>query len=278
MKARITTLVLALALAILANGQITVIGSTPVNLWHCNTLVSAGPKLVGFYPGSFTIYNMDLTPYLTVACPWAVASSAYDYPVPMYISEDLFDTDPSTIEFLVTGTISGNYGTKVFRTDGTEIFSATDYAPALSNFFAATTEPFIYNTPNGAQMNLTSVGLSGDMRVYSLPGSLGCLECDGSISGFALGGQEQIMENGNNLGAYPNPTAENTTITYDFPASVKEAWIVLFNMQGAEIKRFSVRGSGSKMITTADLPAATYIYQLQTIQDVLGTKRLIVVK
>lgn len=50
----------------------------------------------------------------------------------MYISEDLFDTDPSTIEFLLTGTISGNYGTYVFRTDGSEIFSAIDYAPALT--------------------------------------------------------------------------------------------------------------------------------------------------
>ncbi|HQV51581.1 MAG: T9SS type A sorting domain-containing protein [Flavobacteriales bacterium] len=278
MKARLATLILALALAILANGQITEIGSTPVTLWHCNTLVNAGPKLVGFYPGSFTIYNMDLTQYLVVACPWAVASSAYDYPVPMYISEDLFDTDPSTIEFLVTGTISGNYGTKVFRTDGTEIFSATNYAPAIINFYAATTEPFIYNTPNGTQMNLTSEGLSGDMRVYSLPGSLGCLECDGSISGFALGGQEHFMESSNNLGAYPNPTTENTTITYDFPASMKEGWIVLYTMQGAEIKRFSVRGSGSKVITTVDLPAATYLYQLQTNQGVLGTKRLIVVK
>lgn len=276
MTIRIAILAPAFALSLMLNAQITQIGSAPVSLYHCNTLVNAGPKLIGCYPGFFTIYNMDLTLYLVVNCPWALASPN-DIPRPMYISEDLFDTDPSTIEFLVSGTISGNYGTLIFRTDGTELFSEMNYFPVLSNFIASTTAPFIYNTPNGTQMNL---GLFPDdsTRVYSLPGSLGCQACDGSISGLALGGQEQIMDNGNNLGAYPNPTTENTTITYNFPATVREAWIVLFNMHGAEIKRFSAHGSGSKVITTTDLPASTYLYQLQTNQGVLGTKRLIVVK
>ena len=122
-------------------------------------------------------------------------------------------------------------------------------------------------------------GTDSSAFVYSLPGILPCCECsDGAFSG--------LMQNQGNIGnenrlsnPYPNPTTNSTKIDYTLPDSVNEGVIVFYNLQGMEVKRFKVDKTFSTLlVSTADIAAGTYLYQLQTSAVSTEGKKLIKIK
>ncbi|MBI5219458.1 MAG: T9SS type A sorting domain-containing protein [Bacteroidia bacterium] len=63
------------------------------------------------------------------------------------------------------------------------------------------------------------------------------------------------------------------------PNGINQGEIVFYDIQGKEIKRFKVdKTFNSLLISTADIPAGTYFYQLQTDAQNSGGKKMVVIK
>ena len=187
----------------------------------------------------------------------------------LYFSESLFNLD-SKIEFMYAAhNTSGPPYTGIYNEDGTLEFSDTGIAAI---FIEYPEQQFpIYNTPLGTKMIL-SYG-NGHAKVFSLAGTL----------------TTSIQESNNNLivaqskskisNPYPNPSTNSTKIDYTLPDSVNEGEIVFYNLQGAEVKRFKVDKTFSTLlVSTADIAAGTYLYQLQTSGQSTEGNKMVVIK
>lgn len=184
----------------------------------------------------------------------------------LYLSEQLFDTD-SGIEFMYcTSLSSSTYYIGIYNEDGSLIFSDDGYIPIL---FSVPLQQYpIYNTSQGTKMILSY--LNGHAKVFSLPGTL----------------SQGIHESNNMLLAqssisnpYPNPAINTTRINYELPNGINEGVIVFYNLQGIEVKRFKVdKTFNTLLISTSDIAAGTYYYQLQTTAQNSEGKKMVVIK
>ena len=111
---------------------------------------------------------------------------------------------------------------------------------------------------------------NGDAKVFGLSGTLTT----------AIGEANNTLIN-NNMVSYPhpNPSIDVTTIDYKIPNEISQGEIVFYDLQGVEIKRFRVdKTFNSLLISTADIPAGTYFYHLQTSGNISGSKKMVIVK
>ena len=172
----------------------------------------------------------------------------------LYISENLFSTD-GKIAFIYTDQ-SINY-TGIYNEDGALLFSDTGLVTIKPNFEQQ--QYPIYNTSVGTKMILSYHGSnisSYKAKVFSLPGILTTAINEANIN---LISQSSISN------PYPNPSENSTQIDYALPKGTNQGEIVFYNMQGKEVKRFKVDNTfNSLLISTSDLAAGTYYYQLQT--------------
>jgi hypothetical protein len=114
---------------------------------------------------------------------------------------------------------------------------------------------------------------NGKADVYSLPGTLtvGIQEANNNL--IAMQTQSSVSN------AYPNPTNNTTQIDYSLPLGINEGEIVFYDLQGTEVKRFKVdRTFSTLLVSTKELAAGTYYYQLQTTGDSSGGKKMVVIK
>ncbi len=88
----------------------------------------------------------------------------------------------------------------------------------------------------------------------------------------------QAVSEGGAMMLFPNPTDGAVSISYELPNGAANADLVIFDLEGAIVKRIPVSGSGTLSLTTSDLAAGTYLCQLQADQDVIGAKRLVVLR
>jgi len=210
------------------------------------------------------LYNLNHTHWKSISFAAATdLNSSADVQDIMYISQHLFDTD-NEIEFLyVDQNGPGSAVTQVINEDGSILFTATNQAP-FDKISAPLAQLPIYNTSAGTKMILS--GTDGNAYVYSLPGTLSNLKNIGSDnSGLSV--------------PYPNPANDMTKIDYHLPVDVNKGEIVFFDIQGNEIKRFSVDQTFTTLlVSTSDIAAGTYYYQLQTAGQKSEGKKLIVIK
>ena len=254
--------------------QITEIGVVN-NFSVLQTLPSVGQKFVEMTGQTgFILRNLDLSVFQTVT--YGTAPAGTQWTGPGLITESLFDTDPSTIEYLVMAVDQSDWTwtTFIFRTDGTQLLMAEG-----QRFLY---EPTAINTPDGTLMFLYSPDISGvhsNAHVYSLPGIVPCVACDGTISaeGMMLGTDDGMGIQGG-IRAFPNPAGTQATISYTLPLDAGRATLVISALNGAVVSRMAITNSGTKTITTADLAAGTYLYHIETDDGVIGAKRLMVVK
>lgn len=190
----------------------------------------------------------------------------------LYISEQLFDTDPK-IEFLYC-TMSPLY-TGIYNEDGTLLFTEIA-APAIRLNIPVQQLP-IYNTAYGTKMILSYTGSNitdFKAKVFSLPGTL--------TTAIQEDNTPLLNEYASNLklsAPYPNPTENTTQIDYTLPKGITHGEIVFYTLAGAEIKRFKVDNTfNTLLISTADIEAGTYYYQLQTAAENSGGKKMVVIK
>lgn len=75
----------------------------------------------------------------------------------------------------------------------------------------------------------------------------------------------------------PNPFSENTVISYQIAKDVTEATLYIYDMNGKQIKKYTInqRGSLSTTINGSELEAGMYLYSLITDGQIIDTKRMI---
>lgn len=190
-----------------------------------------------------------------------------------YFSDDLFDTDSSNFEYIFH---KGN-SFKIVREDNTVLFSRDS---ATIGGFAILSDvdffPSITATDSGTKMRLY-FPYQHQYEIYSLPGTLPCFNpCDGN---FTAGMQESFSNNSNLNNPYPNPSSSQTNIPIELPRGINQGEIVLYDLTGNEIKRYKVdRTFRNLVLSTADLPAGSYFYQMQTTKGNSPGKKLVVIK
>ena len=248
-------------------------------------LTAAGYKYSEFLQsgntGVINLYNLNHSFYKSINVPPQNGTFVRVY----YISDELFNTNPLDIEYLVrdyNSTTVKNY-IHVYDEIGNTLFSKDSVILANSGETWNFWEPVFY-TPSGVKMILyRDFGFSsaGDSSafVYSLPGILPCNDCaNGIISGLTDpngGGELGIgIEN-----SYPNPAINSTRIDYTFPNGVNQGEIVIYDLQGKELRCYKVdKTFDHLLISTYDIPAGTYFYQLQTSAQVSEGKKMVVIK
>lgn len=229
---------------------------------------------VNRHVGYISIYNMGHALVQTISLAgFPKDGSSFGYI--LYLSETLFNTD-SKKEFMYAQSFAGNnYYTGIYNEDGIILFSDSAY-PAVIGTYAMQQWP-IYNTPQGTKMLLSYP--NGKVKVFDLGGTLSCSSACSATSNST--GQRSISPpNNNGLGnAYPNPSNNATTIPYTLPTGTNQGEIVFYNVRGTEVKRFKVDNTFSTLlISTTDIPAGTYYYQLLINGNASAAKKMVVVK
>lgn len=236
---------------------------------------NAGYKYVANDTSTITIYNLNHTVYLNINIPAysPPRSSGYQgYPQILYISDELFNTNPNDIEYFIYYDAS----CRVYDQNGNTLFTKDSVLLGNSNQAVYIDyEHFISYTPTGVKMMIPNQFNSG-ATVYALPGNLPCQNCNNITTGSRNNANTNLNTSIIN---YPNPAKNETTVAYDLPQGVTTADLVFYNISGQEVKRFKVTNAFKDiLVSTTDLEAGTYYYQIQTAGAVSAGKKLIVIK
>lgn len=78
----------------------------------------------------------------------------------------------------------------------------------------------------------------------------------------------------------PNPFSESTTINYILPENVNSASVIIFDLQGKQIKKFDLqqRGQGSILVQAGELYAGMFVYTLVVDGKEIASKKMILTK
>jgi hypothetical protein len=78
----------------------------------------------------------------------------------------------------------------------------------------------------------------------------------------------------------PNPFSQTTQIKYYLPATVKTAYLCIYDLQGAQLKQTAIqeRGEGVQTLHGSELKAGMYLYTLIADGQEVDTKRMILTK
>ncbi len=99
-----------------------------------------------------------------------------------------------------------------------------------------------------------SIGAStgSGVRVYSLCGSLPLY--------YNQPGSDEV-----NTHAYPNPFTNHTTIAYQLPQGCSRADLIISDMNGEVIKKYTVTNAFNTIeLSVGSLPTGTYTFSLST--------------
>lgn len=94
-------------------------------------------------------------------------------------------------------------------------------------------------------------------------------------------GESQNLLNGFRLYQNtPNPFDQRTVISAELPENVKQAKIVIYNLQGLELTSYSLNGNGrvSVEISGGRFPSGMYLYALVVGGQVIDTKKMVLTK
>lgn len=217
---------------------------------------------------NISIYDMSHSLLKTIDCSGLPKDGYGRMGDVLYLSENLFDTD-SGIEFMYTPILpQGSFYTSINNEDGSFIFSDS-CMPAIRINVPLQQLP-VYNTSQGTKMVLSYYSTQ-EAKVFSLPGTLTT----------AIGQANNELLNTSSLvsNPYPNPAINSTRIDYTFPPGVNQGEIVFYDLQGKEVKRYKVdKTFDHLLISTADIQAGTYFYQLQTSAAASPGKKMVVIK
>ncbi|HXB12806.1 MAG TPA: T9SS type A sorting domain-containing protein [Bacteroidia bacterium] len=257
----------------------------PLRIVHFSSLTLGYKYAIGIKKGSnsgtINLYNLNHSLYKSITIP--PLTGGINIANVYYISDSLFNTNTSTIEYLISyqDTI-GALRLRIFDDLGDTIFSSDSLT--LGWVFPTFTysEPIFY-TPGGYKLILQqNTGFDSATFVYSLPGALPCSECaNGNIISAIGGGPSN--GGGRNSGylqnPYPNPTSHSTNIKYQLPDGADQGQIVFYNLQGKELKSLTVdRTFDTLNVSTTDLASGTYLYVLKTSQGIVGNKKVVVIR
>jgi hypothetical protein len=75
----------------------------------------------------------------------------------------------------------------------------------------------------------------------------------------------------------PNPFNTETTIEYSLPASIGNATLYIYDMNGRQVRKVAIteRGEGAYILNASELRAGMYLYSLIADGQEVDTKRMI---
>jgi hypothetical protein len=77
----------------------------------------------------------------------------------------------------------------------------------------------------------------------------------------------------------PNPTGNNTTISYYLPDNISNSQIIISDVKGSTIKTYTTsRGIGQISLRNSELPAGVYNYTLYANDKIIDSKQMIISK
>ncbi len=224
------------------------------------------------------IYNLDLSIYRTLTLPTPPAG--YTWPSPNYVTEALFDTDPTTIEYMLTGYCDtpGQFIFGIYREDGSALFTKTP-GMALSGGGASDFDswPPIFQTPEGPKL-LLQAGFSAPTELYSLPGEVPCISACFPVA------EENFSVNVDDLnGTQGSLSVESSAagvamVRYALPNGVMNGLLSVVDVQERICSVVPLDGSGRYSLDTAHLAAGSYMLHVQTRQGALPTASMNVIR
>ncbi len=217
------------------------------------------------------IYNLNFTVYKIINIPLTLST-----PKIYAVSEDLFDSNNTTVEFLVndwsyvgsyfkpTVTIINETGSIIFQRDSCTITSNGATFNDPNNARA-----FIVRNSSGTKMILTKVYQApspiGDEFVYDLPGQLTCQECIGGIMSLVQNPMNPIINDDIQLQIFPNPSNNISLVQYSLPKFYQSATLVVYDSAGKEIMRYEIDGFMNKIeLNNLEFNSGIYLIKIIT--------------
>lgn len=222
------------------------------------------------FTGSDTvrIYNSDWSLYRQVNLPAGFEYNPLQLIQPLaYIvgSDNLFNSD-TLIEFLVArNNYLSNYTVSVINELGQTLFTFPDSIQYGAMFLYKINNTFkVYY-----EVDLSQYPYEGGTKIYSLPGSLPCSQCN-IASGIV---EPNYSEGISEMKVYPNPFNNSLEINYDFQTHQDNPRLILTDILGRELKSIPLSNQSDRItLNTSDLPKGTVIVSL------LGSGRSVISK
>jgi len=149
-------------------------------------------------------------------------------------------------------------GIKVTNENGTDLFTFPLQRELYLDFVSA--------GQNGAKMIITyrpSEGLPMNYDIYSLPGQLSRVNT--------------ITSENIEINAFPNPTKNNITISYDIPEGNYEGYLIIYSSSGVAISSYKVdKNFDTLFIDTSGFPSGIYLYKVIAGNVESNTKKFII--
>jgi len=264
------------AAAIPVHSQFVELAQSPGVVHQINSL-AYGTKLIDWWgssqttSGSRTVYNPDLSVYRVLSFPAPPAGMRWS--TIGYITETLFDIDETNIEFCLTasGIDFSGQAVYIFREDGEQLFvqnPGSMFAIMGMGFSGAP----IFTSDNQTYMVVHGTDGNGPTRVYSLPGTLPCMDCYGSPSNFPMGGTADAgVRSG--VAVYPNPASQFVTVALGWAQADA---IDLHDAAGRLIRTERTSGNPRIQISTAGLANGRYTLAVKRAGNVIEALPLVI--
>jgi len=293
MKKIITSALLVLSILTNVQGQIIFEAVNNDHILSLIRLSNSGSKYLSVtntsdaIPDTIMLYNLDHTPFKTILIPSFSAPNGYDV---KYITDALFDTDSSDIDYLLTVHSTSAPGIdgkiKIFEESGNQLLNLDSSGLGYSGGGLFNGEDLvpIFETDSGAKLitfKSQFLGAGGSSyHIYSLPGHLPCSLCGSHTdSPVAIHEQNAAGEDFLLSNPYPNPSNSTIKIEYHLPKDAKTGSITFYDTYGNFIKRYNVdRHAEQLILNVKDFAAGNYLYQLVTDTGKSIGKKMLVVK
>lgn len=268
-------------LSVASMAQIQLVATSPESLSVLGSL-SSGTRYIGplitpqSVPGTRIIYNLDLSVHRVLNFPAPPAGMQW-YSMG-YITEALFDDDPSTIEFTMVAGAGSSFATYVFREDGSVVFQRNPGNLTNGPIFTEAYGP-IFSTPEGTFMTVHTTGpVGGPVEVYRLPGQLPCLDCYGAPQGEGVTGGGMVLEPPTHgFVLVPNPAGNDVQVVVDRSLFDPEELTVM-DASGREVLRLPAAGSSTLHIPLSGLANGRYVVTLWRAAKPLGGRALLIAR
>lgn len=281
---RNSSLALCAMLALQMQAQFPLVNSSAQSIYVLGSL-SSGTRYIDRTfsadqaAGTRTIYNLDLTVHRVLNYPapptdmmWANMG---------YITEALFDTDPSTIEFTMVAMPQsgpGDFAAFVIREDGNVLFYQNPGNLTNGTLFNQAYGP-IFATPDGTFMTVHTSSVTGPpVNVYQLPGSLPCMDCVGSPQGEGMATGGVITSDAlSGMVLLPNPAQHEVRVRFSGGSAPADR-IVITDASGRVVLRSAVAGNDLVVLSVAQLADGRYTVTAERGEQAIGSLPLLIAR
>lgn len=256
-----------------ARAQIVALDTIAEGIRPVYTLQDAGLKymaITAYQLSTANIYNEDLSVYRVLTIP--PPPPGFSYNAINYVTEDLFDTDPTTIEYLIHASAGFSFVTFVYREDGTTLFSTFGLpSGGMAQYLLGGYDPIV-QTSSGPVLHISPMPLATEIRRYQLPGELPCLSC----AGTGVSGMVEEPDPDHTVLSFPNPTSDLVTVEFVLPEGERTGVLVLFDEQGRSVLTRTVDATSTVRLATAGLPSGVYAWRVITKSGAVPGDRIVV--